>query len=458
MIDMKKTIIFMILASVVFTSFVLGDDTTPPILNATTPANNTYIIGGANQLFRVYVYDDTLNTSNVSLYWRSCNPYPSACGGWNSPVALTCELISGSTIGYNCNNTVNLDGRVNGEIVAYYFEATDNSQLYNSNGTASDPLQVTIARNSSWSAITTKFSTPATYWYNETHGFQVTWTGVGLANSTFQLGRPDGRLVNYTNNSAIAVSNVSGVFKINFTQDQLGPVGPYNYTWFGIDRDGSENKSNTTFYNVAQNTYSKLRSTFYRWNDTDSLATSANQNVSAIFPQMFSLVFAWDTYNTETYNMILYRNGIEIAYIFAGDGLEVNSTTITGASCADFGYECVWNQTKLLPGTYNITAFKEATENYTAFSLYRTVEINCSYSAWVNTSCSGTPGFRIQTRTAEGCVDGWQLIQEEGCVPPTFRDSLQNNGLASLLQSITVPIILLLMVTAYVGFNKFSRK
>jgi len=122
-------------------------DGTVPTLNATTPVNATYINGSSSELFRVYVYDDTLNTSNVSLYWKVCNPYPTTCGGWQARVALTCELIAGSTVGYNCNNTVNLYTTAsNGDTIAYYFEATDKSRLYGSNGTAADPLQATIAR------------------------------------------------------------------------------------------------------------------------------------------------------------------------------------------------------------------------------------------------------------------------------------------------------------------------
>jgi len=81
-----------------------------------------------------------------------------------------------------------------------------------------------------------------------TYGFQVnisneTGAGYGYGNYTnitFQLGSPTGTLMNYTNYTTIMVKNDTiSTWYINFTQEQLGPAGTYNYSWFANTSDGT---------------------------------------------------------------------------------------------------------------------------------------------------------------------------------------------------------------------------
>jgi len=91
---------------------------------------------------------------------------------------------------------------------------------------------------------------------DSSYGFQVNITnetGVygSIGNVTFELGRPSGTLTNYTNYSAtggINVRNFTNVSIINFTQEQLGPAGTYNFTWYANDTTpaGASNKWNKT--------------------------------------------------------------------------------------------------------------------------------------------------------------------------------------------------------------------
>ncbi len=107
-----------------------------------------------------------------------------------------------------------------------------------------------------WSANSSKISSPQTFNGGATYGFQINWTDSDFANATFQLGRPSGTLANYTKcGTGICTNNNSAagprVWHINFTQDQFGPVGTYNYTWFGIDAAGNQNSSDTVGYTIS---------------------------------------------------------------------------------------------------------------------------------------------------------------------------------------------------------------
>jgi hypothetical protein len=117
-------------------------DGAAPVMRNITPINSAYINGSSNQLFQVYVSDYTLNMSNASLYWKSCAPYPTVCGGWSSRVALTCykyDSTGNAAPNFICNSTVNLGGQNIGDTIAYYFEASDNSTIYGNNATSSSP-------------------------------------------------------------------------------------------------------------------------------------------------------------------------------------------------------------------------------------------------------------------------------------------------------------------------------
>ena len=108
-----------------------------------------------------------------------------------------------------------------------------------------------------WINSNTSFTSPTAYVAGNSYNFQITWTDTntgGFANATFQLGRPNGAYTNYTNTSTIDVRNSTAAWYINFTQNQLGPAGTYNFTWYGINVSGSQNKSDTSGYAVSQGT------------------------------------------------------------------------------------------------------------------------------------------------------------------------------------------------------------
>jgi hypothetical protein len=113
-------------------------DGTAPILNNPTPVNGTYVYGTTAQLFQVYAYDDTLNTSNVTVYHRK------GATAWKS-ASLTCYNTTTANQSFICNKTLDMtEWYENGDTVSYYFKAPDLSRIYGNNGTVSDPLTVTL--------------------------------------------------------------------------------------------------------------------------------------------------------------------------------------------------------------------------------------------------------------------------------------------------------------------------
>lgn len=194
-----------------------------------------------------------------------------------------------------------------------------------------------------WSSNATSKTSPQTY-NAGIYGFQINWSSsVNIfANATFQLGRPNGGLTNYTNSSAINTLYVSGanyagnaIWYINFTQDQLGPVGTYNYTWFGIDIGGAQNKSDTV--NYAINTAPTLTRLFLN-------GTEGNKNYNL----------------TQTANFTVLIN-ISGKTVYLG-------TNISGWSAAS-GSTPLYNYTQMQSaGIYNITGWFAGDENYSASS------------------------------------------------------------------------------------------
>lgn len=108
-----------------------------------------------------------------------------------------------------------------------------------------------------WSNNQTQLSSPVTYAPSNNYGFQINWTDAdnNFDNATFQLGRPSGSITNYTKATTPATNNNSAsgekIWYINFTQNQFGPAGTYNITWFGTDTAGAQNKTDTIGYRIV---------------------------------------------------------------------------------------------------------------------------------------------------------------------------------------------------------------
>ncbi len=190
-----------------------------------------------------------------------------------------------------------------------------------------------------WFANATNMPNPMIYDASANMGFQINWTDTNFANATFQLGRPSGALTNYTNASTIKTAYASGDnytknarWYINFTQDQIGGAGTYNYTWFGIDTAGSQNSSGTINYTI-----SKAATNMELWlNGTEGNSTYFQSQVANF---------------TTKLNM---SRAITLRSNYTGFADQTGTQTIT-------------NYTNLLTtgSFFNLTAFWGGDENYT---------------------------------------------------------------------------------------------
>jgi len=127
--------------------FMFRIDGTKPVLNTTTPSDGGVIAGTSTELFQVYVYDETLNSTNVTVHWRETDVLSYNDTGFTKcynrsflPVA-----IGGSLPLFICNTTIDLALKI--KPIQYYFTATDNSSIIGNVGSASSPLTTTINRN-----------------------------------------------------------------------------------------------------------------------------------------------------------------------------------------------------------------------------------------------------------------------------------------------------------------------
>ncbi len=207
---------------------------------------------------------------------------------------------------------------------------TDSNGIYSENYTTFE-----AGGNPKWSANATKFSSPQIYDAGKTYGFQINWTDPtnNFANATFQLGRPDGTLTNYTIATTPAVQNISDTWYINFTQAQIGGTGAYNYTWFGINKYSNQNSTDTLGYVIS---ISSNPINIYFRNETGEYN---NKNITVVY-ESYTNTTAVNVYeNSGVLN--IYRND-EIAN-------SENNTMIV-----------------LPEGLHKITANTSGNENYTS--------------------------------------------------------------------------------------------
>ena len=296
-------------------------DGTPPKLNNTIPVNGTYINGTANQLFQVKVYDDTLNTSNITLYWREQ-------GGLSyTPVSLTCY---GSGPSYVCNNTVDLSTEPNNQTLEYYFTASDNSRLVGSNGTASSPLTVTIDRVApQWSNNVVSHSSGTAYSPGATYQFNVTWVNSPAGVDTVLI---ENNFTGSLHNETITTHEGNVYY---FSVSDL-PAGTYVWKEYANDSVGNLNSTYQWTYIVAK--------------ATPTLSLVISPTNSTTYPTQTTAsgsVITGDA--TGTYNLSLYRNGTIVSSSLSLSSVE--ETILLGA------------------GVYNYTLVYNGTQNYTTATL-----------------------------------------------------------------------------------------
>jgi len=207
-------------------NYIINQNTTNPINLWFRNATNQYL----NQNMTAF-YGTLTNTTLMSVYLQS--------GIFN--------LYYNSLLNNTLNNTLQT-------LAVGIYNITGNTSG-NQNYTANSTSWSIIVNNHipQWSTNTTSPNSPQTYNSSNSYGFQINWTDANsdLKNTSFQLGRPTGILTNYTalNNSASG----KDVWYYNFTQSSIGSVGTYNYTWFGIDTQGMQNKSDTVNYVISSN-------------------------------------------------------------------------------------------------------------------------------------------------------------------------------------------------------------
>ena len=131
-----------------YMEMVLAQEAPPSIYNI-VPANNSWILGTATQLFEITITDtdNDLNTSNVTMFYTESSEMSESFGHEKK---LDCY---GATSPYTCNTTFDLsleveyDGGNNGRM-QYYFEATDNIGGFGNNGSTSSYYTTRIDRTS----------------------------------------------------------------------------------------------------------------------------------------------------------------------------------------------------------------------------------------------------------------------------------------------------------------------
>lgn len=276
------------------------------------------------------------NTTTAVSAIASITPSWNATNSTNVNFTVEISANNGANWIAAANNTAYASGGGigNGTQLKYRINfSTDNTST---TATVSDINMIyTTAASILWSANASKLSSPQAYSAGTTYGWQVNWTGA--ANATFQLGRPGGTLTNYTEISTPATNNNSAagpnVWYVNFTQDQLGGTGTYNYTWFGIDASETQNKSDTVNYVItAAPTSARLF-----LNGTEG---NANYNIS------------------QTANFTVSLN-------ISGKTAKLD-TNLSGWTTAS-GTSPLFNYTQLQQsGIYNITGYFIGDENYSA--------------------------------------------------------------------------------------------
>jgi len=303
-----------------------------PILNATTPANASYIYGTGTQEFRVNVSDNTLNLSNVTLHHKR------DIGAVWQDVTLNCTNMTTANTSFTCSGNQKMDTWYSeGHVVVYYFEGTSKAGL-GSNGTKSDPLRTTIDQSvPTYSSNTTTPSSPM-YALNQKYQFNITWadSGSGIGEVIFEWNNTD----NYTSATDPAVENRgSNNYGIVLT-DLNGSY--YTYRWFANDSvlptsDTNWNSTPNCSYNISRNT-STSTLIHIKLNDT------ADTDTTYFYP---NVVNATGYKDMSEGSVSLYRNGTNV--------------TINSTSQAE-------NTSTLANATWYFSVNYSQTENYTAGS------------------------------------------------------------------------------------------
>ncbi len=225
--------------------------------------------------------------------------------------------------------------------------------------------------NPSWSANSTKLPSPQTYNTGTTYGFQINWIDAdgNFANATFQLGRPNGVLTNYT------IITSPAVYRWNYT----------NY-----------------------NNWSYRKTIII--NGSTSLLNDYQVNISINSTGMGSN-FNWSTYGNDTrFTWLNSSNGLEQNVSFW-----IETWTYSGS----LGSASIWVKVP------NITASTVA--NTTIYMYYG------NPSATYNNSLGGNNTFLFFDDIESGSIDGnkWDIKQAYGSTGIRTDDKYGAYGLGT---------------------------
>jgi len=370
------------------TYYLTVEDATPPVLTNPVPANGTYIYGSATTQFNISIYDLTLNTSNVTVHYRR-----SGVPTWTDRYLVCSE----SAPNFVCTNTSDLySGYADNDVIQYYFEATDNSTNYGSNGTAANPLTVRIDRTvPSVSSVT----------LNDT---------VIKAGESIQIDAVA------TDLNPIAPVNVT----INNVQYQMTNTGgnnyQYNYTAIELT-SGNSYTVNVTAYDAANN---------IGFNDTQSFTyDSTVPAVSIVSPT---------TNQNVTGNLLINASAtdnVEVSVVQYNISNSTWSSTATMTNVTPDYYNATFNTATAADGLYNVTILSNDTAGNRNDTEYVTIRIdntnpsvvfvsptssqNITGTITVNASVSDGEGSGAQAvgfniSNSSWGLDSWQALTQSG--------------------------------------------
>jgi hypothetical protein len=326
-------------------------DITSPILNTTTPRDRQFISGNDSQLFEVYVYDDYLNLTNVTLRYQEHSG-----GAWLGSVGnMNCYEQTKPL--FICNTTVSdlFDNYGEGAQIDYYFEATDNATNFGNNGTSTSYNYLKIDRTAPANASAAEKITSGGYWSpGLNYGFQIDWTDTGGSGvSTVLFEHNFTTAGSLTNTTATYVSG--NTYKVNFTQEQIvnASVG-FAYRWYSNDSI------------IPLNKYNTLDST--NWAKTSLSAYTINKNQST--SDFMNLTLGNGTTVAEANNTVMYPQKINVtalnhSTVFNGQTIEF--TLVRNGTVVGTGGSVIDENVKWAGGTvYNYTYNTSGNANYTA--------------------------------------------------------------------------------------------
>jgi PGF-pre-PGF domain-containing protein len=266
-----------------------------------------------------------------------------------------------------------------------------------------------------------------------------------ITNVTFQLGRPDNTMINFTVNftsagvSVPAVQNSSAtVFFINFTQSMFGQAGTYNYTWFAKNSTGANfGPTNSNSTNVTSFVLSKATLKDF----IDARVDSGTYNTSAA-----AQVYPLDFNNVSTrFNTTFASDIIFDLYINDANATVQNNTYVNRTA---------GNYTVLF-GTSNATASNYTTGNTSAIT-FNISKGAISVSLFLNGSTSATE-YNKTTDTANitATINVTQALQDFNALNFTVWVNFTN---AFLIRNSTSSVVVItnLSSTSGIAVNNYS--